>query len=288
MKEYATATSGGGSTRISTLNGGEPGRGLRTTTGQGRVTVSQNEAANVSKSMNKAPVAPIRGGSVKAGLAPVSETTGNKSTGPNQLTARPGKIPVNSPVIKSMQTTRTTPADVRESNANARNARLTKALTPIKPRGTKSSGKTIIGPKANPRTVTVAKPGKATEANKVINPPLTRMGNPAKGDIPKQTESRRIALKNAGSDSRNAFQPSNKTPAQREQEQRPDINPVRTPSVKDPAQREADARAAQGLRKINSSSKGKVKPDMAKQPVRSPNYTKRNIAGFKRVTGGTE
>jgi hypothetical protein len=271
-KEYPTATSGGGSPRISTLNGGMPGRGLRTTTGQPRATVSDAEATNVSKSMNKAPVAPVRGGSVKAGLTPVSETTGNKSTGPNQLTARPGTTPVKSPVVKSMQTTRTTPADVRQARATERNARLTKALTPIKPRGTKSGGKAMIGPKPNPRTIQVAKPSAATTRNKVVNPPDRNLD-----------ESRKVGIKNVQENSR--F----RQPTITSREPNKPTTEVRDTTKKEfDAQKEADARVKVGLQKIKAGEKGKARPDMPKQKLRAPNYTKRNVAGFKRVTGGTD
>jgi hypothetical protein len=270
-KEYPGATSGGGGMRISSLNGGAPGRGLRTTTGQGRVTISQREATTASRSMNKAPVSPVRGGSVKAGLAPKAETTGSKSSGPSQLTSRPGRTPVKSPVIKSMQKTRVTPADAREATFAKSNKGILKSGK-LNPPKVKASGKAFIGPKPNPRTIKVAKPSAATERNKAINPSDRKLD-----------ESRKAGIKDAQENSR-FRQP---TISSREPN-KPTVEVRDTTKKEFEAQKDADARVAQGLKKISAGEKGKAKPDMPKQPVRSPNYTKRNIAGFKRMTGGTE
>jgi hypothetical protein len=208
-------------------------------------------------------------------------------------TGTPAKDTVTRPVSRTLNkrsavtVTKTKPKkveDIISDRARAKRDRLRTVLTPIKPRGTKSNGKVMAGAKGNRNTFIVAKPGKATEANKVITAPRTRMGDPAKGDVPKQTESRRVALKNAGSDSRNASQPSNKTPAERELEQRPDTNRVSSPRAKDPAQREADRRVAEGLK---AERKAKPNPPRKMAP-RSPNYPKSTAARFKRQTGGTE
>lgn len=171
--------------------------------------------------------------------------------------------------------TRITPkksSDVREARAKEKNARIRALLTPSKPRGTRSGGKAILGPKTNPRTILVAKPGKAKDVNKLINAPRGRMGDPAKGDVPKQIESRRVALENAANDSRNASQPSTKTPAEREKEFRPDTNRVGEVRAKDPEQREADRRVAEGLRdprvRAQDAAKEKATTELAKSDKR--------------------
>lgn len=152
-----------------------------------------------------------------------------------------------------------------ESNVAAKTAR-SQARTEKPTR--KATGKVMAGAMGNPHTVTVAKPGKATEANKVITAPRTRMGDPAKGDIPKQTESRRVGLRNAASDSRNTFKPTNKTPAERELEQVPDRIEIRSKGSSkefDPQVTEAERRVSEGLRNRTGGEydlgKGK-KPDM--------------------------
>jgi len=168
--------------------------------------------------------------------------------------------------------TKTAPKKLDEIIANRAKAKrdiLREVLTPIKPRGVKSGGKVMAGAKPNPRTVTVAKPGKATEANKVITAPSPREGG-------KVNESRRLAMKNAAN--------RTKTPAERELEQRPDKNRVGEVRAKDPAQREADRRVAEGLK---AERKAKPNPPRKIAP-RSPNYPKSTVARFKRQTGGTE
>ena len=157
-----------------------------------------------------------------------------------------------------------------KSNVAAKTARSEKRTE--RP-GRRATGKAIEGPKINPRTVNVAKPGKAKEANKVITAPRTRMGDPAKGDIPKQTESRRVGLRNAASDSRNTFKPTDRTPVERELEQVPDrIEIRRSGSSKefDPQVAEAERRVSEGLRNRTGGEyelgKGK-KPDMPNSRV---------------------
>ena len=208
----------------------------------------------------------------------------NKGTTVSIPKNRGGKTKTDSPVTKSYQTQRITPADRVAAKQQERNTRVKELLTPIKPRGTRSGGKAIVGAKPNPRTVLVAKPGKATDANKLITAPRGRMGDPAKGDVPKQIESRRVALRNAGSDSRNASQPSSKSPAKRELEQRPDTNRVSAPKPKDAAQREADKRVAEGLKKANQGKK--ARPEMPKSKARAPKYPKSTAERFRRQTGG--
>lgn len=197
---------------------------------------------------------------------------------------RAGKTKTDTGVTKHYQKERVTPADRVRAKQEERNARVRELLTPIKPRGTRSGGKAILGPKPNPRTVMVAKPGRAKDINKLITAPRGRMGDPAKGDIPKQIESRKVALRNASSDSRNASQPSNKSVIQRELEQRPDTNRVSAPRAKDAAQREADKRVAEGLKKINQGKK--ARPEMPKSKARAPKYPKSTAERFRRQTGG--
>jgi hypothetical protein len=151
------------------------------------------------------------------------------------------------------------------SNRLAKTARSEARTEKPKRKGT---GKVIQGPKTNPRTVNVAKPGKAKDVNKLITAPRTRMGDPAKGDIPKQTESRRVGLRNAASDKRNTFKPTDRTPRERELEQVPDrIEIRRSGSSKefDPQVTEAERRVSEGLRNRTGGEydlgKGK-KPDM--------------------------
>jgi hypothetical protein len=224
---------------------------------------------------------PSKVGGAKTG--PVVRITDKKTVVSTPM-KRGGKTKTKSPVTKSYQKDRVTPADRRAAMAAERNARLTKVLTPIKPRGVKSGGKTMQGPKTNPRTVTVAKPGKATEANKLITAPRTRKGDPAKGDTPKQTESRRVGAKNAAENPKNSTQPLNKTPRQRELEQRADVNRVSESRPKDTAQREADKRVAEGLRKIEKGKK--ARPDFPKTKARAPKYPKSTKERFRRQTGG--
>jgi len=135
-----------------------------------------------------------------------------------------------------------------KSNVAAKTTRSQARTEKPKRRGT---GKAIQGAETNPRAVNVARPGKAKEANKVVTAPRTRMGDPARGDFPKQTESRRVGLRNAASDSRNTFKPTGRTPAERELEQVPDrIEIRRSGSSKefDPQATEAERRVNEGLR----------------------------------------
>lgn len=155
--------------------------------------------------------------------------------------------------------------DIISDKEKVKRDRLRTMLTPIKPRGTKSGGKAIVGAKSNPRTVTVAKPGKAAERNKKINPSDRKLD-----------ESRRLSMKNAADRTKNS--------AERELEQRPDKNRVGEVRAKDPAQREADRRVAEGLK---AERKAKPNPPRKMAP-RSPNYPKSTVARFKRQTGGTE
>lgn len=206
-----------------------------------RKAVSAVAARKVAEKSKFAPAGIQRGGKAKAGNRPMSTQTGSprKDKGPNQPVARPGKTDTKT-ITKSYQDVRRTPSDVIRERATERNKRVRTALTPLKPRGTKSGGKAMVGAKPNPRTVTVAKTGKAAERNKLINPSDRKLD-----------ESRRTGMRDAADRS--------KTPAQRELEQRPDKNRVGEVRAKDAAQREADRRVAQGLREIKKAERVKRK-----------------------------
>jgi hypothetical protein len=209
---------------------------------------------------------PSKVGGAKTG--PVVRITDKKTVVSTPM-KRAGKTKTKSEVTKSYQQSRVTPADRRAAMAAERSKRVTELLTPIKPRGVKSSGKTMLGPKTNPRTVQVAKPGPKTERNKLINPADRRLD-----------ESRRVGMRDAADRS--------KTPRQRELEQRPDKNTTDSSSIKykkDPevkAQRDADRLVAEGLKKLQKGKK--PRPDMPKTGTRAPKYSKRNVAGFKNYT----
>jgi hypothetical protein len=205
---------------------------------------------------------PSKVGGAKTG--PVVRITDKKTVVSTPM-KRGGKTKTDSPVTKSYQKNRVTPADRRSAMAAERNARLTKVLTPIKPRGVKSGGKTMQGPKTNPRTVQVANQGPSALRNKLINPRDRALD-----------ESRRVGMRNAADKS--------KTPRERELEQIPDKNRVSSPKAKDPAQREADKRVAEGLRKIEKGKK--ARPDFPKTKARAPKYPKSTKERFRRQTGG--
>jgi hypothetical protein len=233
-------------------------------------------AENVAGPKAKTPTGrvPSKVGGAKTG--PVIRITDKKTTVSTPM-KRGGKTKTKSPVTKSYQKDRITPADRREAKARERVQRVTKLLTPIKPRGTKSSGKAIQGPKTNSRTVRVAKPGRATEENKLITAPRPKENG-------RVNESRRIGMRGAAEDSRNVSQPLGKTPRQRELEQRPDTNRVSELRPKDPAQREADKRVAEGLKKLEKGKK--ARPDFPKTRARAPKYPSSTRARFRRQTGG--
>lgn len=109
-----------------------------------RKAVSAVAARKVAEQAKFAPAGIQRGGKAKAGLRPMKTQTGSKSTGSAQLTSRPGKS-AKSEVTKSYQNVRRTPADVIRERTETRNKRVRTALTPFKPRGTKSGGKKGAG-----------------------------------------------------------------------------------------------------------------------------------------------
>ena len=175
------------------------------------------------------------------------------------------RVSVKQPV-KRTQGTPLKPEDIARKRAMERNARVGSALTPLKPRGVRSGGKVVAGPKTNPRTVNVAKPSAATTRAKQVNP----------GDR-KLDASRRAGMKDAN-ESRTL-----KTPAQRELEQRTSSRDnIGSPSLfSDPQMREAERRVSQGLREIKAKEKiaraQKAKPS---KPVKAniPGRIKRSAS----------
>jgi hypothetical protein len=227
-------------------------------------SVSDKEARMIaSKAVGRNPIgrtpSKVRG----AKTGPVARIDAKKTTVSTPM-KRAGKTKTDSPVTTRMQEKRTTPKDVLDARDKARYERISKALTPIKPRGTKSGGKAMLGPKPNSSTVTVAKKGPAAERNKAINPSDRRLD-----------ESRRTGMKNAGD--------RTKTAKERELEQRPDLGRVSSPKPKDAAQREADKRVAEGLKKIGKGKK--ARPEMPKTKARAPKYPESTKARFRRQTG---
>jgi hypothetical protein len=241
-------------------------KGLKTTTGQRRAVISDKQAKFAARTA--------------VGRYPQGKPA-------RKVNARQKGDDSNKYKLNPVTVTRTTPKtkeQIAEGIAKERYERLKSVLRPIVSPSRKKGGKVFVGPKRG-STVQVAKPGKATKANKLITAPRTRMGDPAKGDIPKQTESRRVAAKNASQDSRNTFQPSNKTPAQREQEQRREKveqRPTRRSSVIDKEQRKADQRVREALKEIEIAEKAK-----AKKPVpRARTLGGRGLRGGGMLGGG--
>ena len=170
-------------------------------------------------------------------------------------------------LITKSQTAPQTKEQIEKKIAAERNARLSKVLRKVTARGT---GTSIAGPKPGPK-VQIAKPGPATERAKLITP-LDR----------KLDDSRRTAMKAAEEDR------SQKTPAKREQEQRPETQvkrPVRrSDKPADPEQRKADRRVAEGLQEIKAreAAAAKAKAAKAKLKVRTPRLIKvRGGAGLR-------
>jgi len=220
--------------------------------GSTRKTVSDKEARDAAKTMNQANI--NRGGKAKAGLKPLTEYIGRKSGGQGaaQLTARPGTIKSGKKtLVVKRQSTRVTPAEVRELRAKERNARLKRVLTPLNARGTRAGSTTVAGPKEGSK-VQIAKASPATTRAKIVIPKDTKLD-----------ASRKAAMK-AAEEAR-----SQKTAAQREQEQRLDTNASRT-NIKDkttPEQREADRRAAQGTKNFGPKAKPESKPTTIEQSI---------------------
>lgn len=149
------------------------------------------------------------------------------------------------PVTKK-QGTPVKPKDVLAARAKARAITVKKQLTPIRPRGVPAGGKSIAGPKTNPRQITIAKPSAATTRAKRVNP----------GDR-KLDASRKEGMKDAIRDDRNTFQPLNKSPRQRELEQ------VREGKSSNIPTRPVDRQMAEADRRVKAALDNKnKKPDM--------------------------
>jgi hypothetical protein len=107
-----------------------------------RKPVSAVAARKLAEKSKFAPAGIQRGGKAKAGTSrPMSTQTGSprKDKGPNVPVARPGKTDTKT-ITKSYQDVRRTPSDVIRERAAERNKRVRTALTPLKPRGTRSGG----------------------------------------------------------------------------------------------------------------------------------------------------
>ena len=255
-----------------------PKPGVRVTTrtsgGRGIASRAEGPSQRTVVKLTKRAEGPLRPGEKRriATKKVVVERMPPKSTNTEKVTVtRPVKRSTNKEG-GAVTITRKPPMTAKEIAENKINknvaAKTARSQARTEKPTRKATGKVIQGPKTNPRTVNVAKPSKATDANKLITAPRTRMGDPAKGDIPKQTESRRIALRNAASDKRNTFKPTDRTPKERELEQVPDrIEIRRSGSSKefDPQVTEAERRVSEGLRNRTGGEyelgKGK-KPDM--------------------------
>lgn len=151
-------------------------------------------------------------------------------------------------LITKKQTTPQTKEQIEAKIAAERNARLSKVLRKVTARG---DGTTVAGPKKGPTVTVVKKP--STPAQKAVID-RAKMLNP--GDRKLDT-SRKVAIKAAEAER------SQKTPAQREQEQRPEKQvkrPVRrsdTPA--DAQQREADRRVKEALKEIKEREAAQAK-----------------------------
>jgi hypothetical protein len=208
--------------------------------------VSDKDARAVSREMSKRPNNVGRARAV---------TKPDNTVGVGRSEAR--RMRELQPITKK-QGTPVKPKDVLEARAKARAATVKKQLTPIRPRGVPAGGKSIAGPKTNPRTITVAKPSAATTRAKRVNP----------GDR-KLDESRRQGMKDAIRDNRNTFQPLNKSPYQRELEQ------VREGKSSNISTKPTDRQMAEADRRVNEALKSNRKPDM-------PNSKKIGEAARKR------
>jgi hypothetical protein len=172
---------------------------------------------------------------------PVIRKTSTGGIKVTTLGGRKGKKPDTS-IKKSYQSTRVTPEDVVRKRIQEKNARVRNLLTPIKPRGTRSGGKSIQGAKPNPRTITIGKPSPARERNKLVSP----------GDR-KMDESRKLGISNAYSSSRfNQPTISSRTRPKVEREEQ------RLSKADYESQRIADERVKQALKDIKKAEKKKA------------------------------
>ena len=260
-------------------------KGLKTTTGQRRAVVSDTEARRVARTAvgrysSGKPSRTVRG----AKTGPIAKLTPRGTISVQTPKKRAGITKTQNNPVTITRTTPKTREEIAKGIAKERYERLTTVLRPIVSPSRKKGGKVFVGPKRG-STVQVAKPGKAKEENKLITARRTRKGDRATGDIPKQTESRRVAAKNASENSRNVSQPSNKTPSQREQEQRPDkteSRPTKRSSVIDKQQREADRRVREGLK-----DRKKIDKLEGKKPApRARTWGGRGLRGGGMLGGG--
>jgi len=145
-------------------------------------------------------------------------------------------------ITKSYQKTRVTPQDVVRKRIAEKNARVRNLLTPIKPRGTRSGGKSVQGAKPNPRTITVGKPSAARNRNRLVNP----------GDR-KMDESRKVGVSDAYQSSRH-YRPTieSRTRPKIEREEQ------RLSKAEYEQQRIADERVKQALKDIKKAEKKKA------------------------------
>ena len=179
-------------------------------------------------------------------------------------------------LIKKSQTTPQTKEQIEKKIAAERNARLSKVLRKVTARGT---GTSVAGPKKG-STITVIKKASSPKQQAVID--RAKMVNPPDRKL---DTSRKAAIKTA-EEAR-----SQKTPAQREQEQRSETQvkrPVRrSDKPVDPQQREADRRVAEGLKEIKAreatAAKAKAAQAKAKLKVRTPRLIK--VRGGSGVRG---
>jgi hypothetical protein len=220
--------------------------------------VSSADAKEVSKEISKRP------GASRHRVVP-RNGTGLSSRERAQVSVKQPVKVVKSAPKKSDVIARRTDEKV------ARAKRLQSMAKPPKPKG---PGKSVAGPRPNPRQVTVAKPSAATARAKQVNPKDRKMD-----------ASRREAMRNALTDERNTFKPARKTPAQRELEQVRDKG-VRTPRPEkyDSAMAEADRRVEAGIRnqRYQKTKEGISEPAIKGKKPDMPNSRKVAIAARNR------
>jgi hypothetical protein len=214
--------------------------------------VSDEDAKEIAKEMNKRP------GSNKAmqRLVPRGGTGLSRS--------ERSRVSVKEPVtIKKGPSRKSDVIKKRTDEKVLRTKRFESMAKPPKPKG---PGKSIAGPKRNPRTVTVVRPSTAAERAKKVNPGDRRID-----------ASRKQGMEDAITDSRNTFKPLNKSPYQRELEQVRDKG-VRTPRPDkyDSSMAEADRRVEAGIRnqKYQKGESGKFEPAIKGRKPDMPNSRK--------------
>ncbi len=176
-----------------------------------------------------------------ARTGPIAQKTSSGGVKVTSLGGRKGKKP-DTKITKSYQKTRVTPQDVVRKRIAEKNARVRNLLTPIKPRGTRSGGKSVQGAKPNPRTITVGKPSAARNRNRLVNP----------GDR-KMDESRKVGVSDAYQSSRH-YRPTieSRTRPKIEREEQ------RLSKAEYEQQRIADERVKQALKDVKKAEKKKA------------------------------